>query len=315
MNNLYHETPIVYSEFFSKISGADIYLKLENQQPCGSFKNRGIGHYCRLLKDNSHIRHFVSSSGGNAGLAVAYSGKQLNVNTTVIIPESTPSFMVNKISEMGAKVLIHGKNWNEADQRAREIAQAPDHAYISPFDHPLLWEGHASVIEEASHQMDKPDAIVLSVGGGGLLSGVYHGLIQVGWGSVPILTAETQGAASLALSIEQKERVVLDEIDTIATSLGAKSICEQAFLISQKHCLLPYVLTDQQALKACLTFYQHYHTLVEPACGASLALLTEKLIDSSQYQKVLVIVCGGSVVSFDLLKTWSENLGISHADL
>lgn len=119
---------------------------MEALQPSGSFKNRGIGFICSHYAQVEKARSFVSSSGGNAGLAVAYSGRLLKVPVKVIVPQSTPSFMVQKIQREGAEVIIHGKDWNGADVLARELAEEPGSFYISPFDHPLIWKGHASLI-------------------------------------------------------------------------------------------------------------------------------------------------------------------------
>ncbi len=198
MIELHIKTPLLESSELSEISKSRVYLKMEALQPSGSFKNRGIGFICSHYAYEEKAKSFISSSGGNAGLAVAYSGKLLNVPVKVIIPQSTPHFMIQKIKLEGAEVIVHGNDWNAADILARKLAEEAGCFYIPPFDHALIWKGHASIIHEIKEKNIKPDAICLAVGGAGLLCGVIQGLHEVGWKDVPVITAETEGAASFA---------------------------------------------------------------------------------------------------------------------
>lgn len=303
-NSLYYKTNLIKSVELSNILNGEVYLKMENEQPTGSFKNRGIGTICSYYAKEKQAKYFISSSGGNAGLAVAYSGKILSIPVKVIIPESSPAIMIKKIKSEGAEVIRHGKDWNEADLLARELAKEDRHFYISPFDHPLIWQGHASLIHEIKASGIIPDAVVLAVGGGGLLCGVIQGLHEVDWTHIPVFTAETEGAASFEASIKANQLVTLKEIKTVATSLGAKSVAQQAFDWSKKHVIHPLVVSDKQAINAVLHFADDHRVLVEPACGAALSLIYDKKIDAETYKKIIVIVCGGSGVTRSLLKQW-----------
>src|SRR5690606_28188587 len=115
----------------------------------------------------------------------------------VVVPETTSKFMIEKIKAEGCEVTVSGKNWNESDPIARKLCEQKGYYYIPPFDHPLLWEGHATMIHEAQEAMPiTPDAVILSVGGGGLLCGVAKGMSDTGWNTVPIYAVETLGAHS-----------------------------------------------------------------------------------------------------------------------
>lgn len=309
MKPLHIHTPLLLSHPLSQMMGSNIYLKLEALQPSGSFKDRGVGALC-LHYAKQHVNGFISSSGGNAGMAVAFASKALSIPAKVIIPKTTAPIMVKKLQAESVEVIIEGDNWDAADALARDIAAKEGFAYIPPFDHPVIWQGYHSLIKELQQDEDKPDAIIVSVGGGGLFSGLAQGLHAIGWQDVALITAETSGAASLANAVKEKKRIRLDKIDTIAVTLGAKQICQEAFDWTQKGNVFPQVVTDKEAVNACLQFANDHRLLVEPACGASLAVLYEKRPVLQQFKNIVVIVCGGSGVNLDLLKGWQQQFGL-----
>lgn len=292
---LYIETPLLESTPLSKILGVPVWLKMEALQPSGSFKNRGIGHLCTHHAAKG-AKLFVSSSGGNAGLAVAYSGRKLHVPVKVIVPETTSQQMIEKIRKEGAEVTVHGQSWDEADLYARSLLQE-DSYYIPPFDHPLIWQGHSTMIDEIVKENGKPGVILLAVGGGGLLCGVIEGLHRAQWQDVPVIAVETEGAASFAASVQAGRVTPLKEIHTVATSLGAKTIAQQAFDWTKHHRIESVVVSDQEAIDAASRFANDHRILVEPACGAPLSLIYNQKLNALSYSSVLVIVCGGCNVS------------------
>ena len=301
--SLHIETPLLLSRPLSLLAGRPVWLKLEALQPSGSFKLRGIGHACEV-----HARHgarrFVSSSGGNAGLAVAYAGRQLGVPVTVVVPESTSPRARELLQLEGAELIVHGESWQEANAQALSLFGDGD-AFLHPFDDPLLWGGHASLIDEVARAGLRPDAVLLSVGGGGLLCGVAEGLERNGWGEVPILAVETEGAASFRASVEAGQPVTLDAIRSVATSLGAKRVCDQAVDWARRRPIKSLIVSDVGALTACERFLADHRLLVEPACGASLALVYESAAALQQYENLLVVVCGGATASLDQIRLWA----------
>lgn len=207
---LHIETPLLNSRALSLHSERAIWLKLEALQPPGSFKIRGIGLACEEYARRGASR-FISSSGGNAGIAVAYAGRQLGIPVIVVVPETTSERAKALIAQEGAEVIVHGAAWQEANALAQSML-TPQDAFLHPFDDPLLWQGHAGMIDEVASAGLKPDAVVLSVGGGGLLAGVAEGLQRNGWDDVAIVAVETQGAASLAAAVAAREHVALSLI-------------------------------------------------------------------------------------------------------
>ena len=170
----------------------------------------------------------MSSSGGNAGIAVAVAGRCLGVPVTVVVPESTTQRAHDVLRLEGAHVKVHGASWKEAHEVAKSLVRE-DNALLHPFDDPVLWTGHATMIDEVVASGLKPDVVVLSVGGGGLLCGVGEGLLRNGLSAVPILAVETAGADSFSAAIKAGHVVELPKITSIATSSGARMVCARAF--------------------------------------------------------------------------------------
>jgi len=300
---LHIHTPLIESRSISLAAGRNIWLKLDALQPCGSFKLRGVGHACEVHQARG-AQQFISSSGGNAGLAVAYAGRKLGVPVTVVVPETTTERAKELLRLEDANVVVHGSSWQEANALAQTLV-GPNDAFIHPFDDPLLWAGHASLIDEVAEAGVKPDAVVLSVGGGGLLSGVVQGLQRNGWGDVPVLAVETHGAASLHAAMQAGHSVELERIASVATSLGAKRVADQALACAQQHPVHSHLVSDRAALEACERFLLDHRVLVEPACGAALALAYAPGA-LAQYQNVLVVVCGGATATLEQIRAWLQ---------
>ena len=303
---LHIPTPLVESAPLSLAAGRSVWLKLEALQPSGSFKIRGIGAACEHYAKQGAQR-FVSSSGGNAGLAVAYAGRHLGIPVTVVVPATTSARAQELLKLEGAELIVHGASWQEANALAQSMLQASD-AFLHPFDNPLLWAGHASMVDEVAATGNKPDVVLLSVGGGGLLAGVMEGLARNGWGDVPVLAVETDGAASLHAAMQAGARVELPAVTSIATSLGARQVCERAFALSQGGKVQSVVVSDQQAVAACNRFLDDHRLLVEPACGAALAVAYANAPALDTAKKVLIIVCGGVTASVENLRQWTARL-------
>ncbi|KAM6913103.1 serine dehydratase-like [Xenentodon cancila] len=312
-------TPLLESVNMSKRVGTTVYLKMENSQPSGSFKIRGIGHLCQQLAGQS--KGVVCASGGNAGMAAAYVARKMGVPATIVVPSSSPQVVVQRLQDQGAAVKIVGKVWDDANAEALRLAESEGLTFVPPFDHPLLWQGHASMMAEVAASLGaggKPGAVLLSVGGGGLLCGVVQGLKNLGWMDVPIIAMETLGAHCFNAAIKAGKVVTLPDITSEAKCLGAKTVCRQAFEYSQCNNLtiISELVTDLQALQAIQTFLDEERVLVEMACGAALAAVYGGLIHRLQAESrlptllgpLLVIVCGGSSVNLDQLTSLKHKL-------
>ncbi|KAF3162240.1 hypothetical protein EYR41_004853 [Orbilia oligospora] len=315
------QTPLKQSKAMSLAAGCKVYMKLENLQPSGSYKSRGMGNmYLRSLAslpDPSRAR-FYCSSGGNAGLAAATAGKMLGVPTTVVVSKRTSDLMKEKIRDTDADLHVFGDGLIEADEYMREeLMRGDDGAvYCPPFDHPYVWEGNSTLVSELAAQLPEshqiPDAIVFSVGGGGLFNGIVAGMKAHGWDSVPIIAVETRGADSLATAMLLDEHHMLPAITSRATSLGARRVSKQTWEYARHGGrdagldVRSVVLSDDEALMGCVKLAEDERLLVEDACGVSVATVYNGALrracpELREDSLVVVIVCGGSNVTMEML--------------
>jgi L-serine/L-threonine ammonia-lyase len=304
---LHLETPVWENPAINQRLNKRIYLKMECYQPVGSFKIRGIGALCQEAVRRG-ITHLVTSSGGNAGYAAAYAGRKLNTKVTVVVPETTSNTARARIIAEEAELITHGQAWDESNTFALVLTEEVKGAYVHPFEHPTIWDGHASMIDEVVTQCPKPDMLVVSVGGGGLLCGILEGLHRNQWADVPVLAVETEGAASFAASVAAGRLETLPQITSIAITLGAKRVTPKLLEWTKHHEITPFVVTDKSAVNACLSFADDLRVVVEPACGASLSVLYEHRDVLKGVDSVLMIVCGGAGVSIQQLLEWQQHL-------
>ena len=256
----------------------------------------------------------------------------LGYRSTIAVPESTEASMVAKLRAAGAsEVVVHGSNWFVTDAYLREVVMpkaeemGEQPIYVPPFDHDDVRAGAATMIPEIRKQMpdgETPDAIVCSVGGGGLFSGIVQGVEQAGWhlGYTRVLAVETQGADSLAQAVEQGELVKLSEITSVAKSLGAPTVAQQSFEDALKPYATNMVIEDAEACASAWRFADDERILVEPACGASVALaydgrLKKYLKGFSPETKVVIIVCGGSRIDLKMMEAYRRQFGARAKEL
>lgn len=280
----------------------EVWLKMDALQPSGSFKLRGVG---RLVQQSAAdgAKAIVCASGGNAGFAATHAAVALGLPVAIVLPLTSSAAVAERLAACGAEVLRHGAVWDEAHAFAVRLAAERGAAYVHPFDHPLLWAGHSTLVDEVVEAGIGFDAVVTAVGGGGLFCGIVEGLRRHGLGQVPVIAVETEGAASLHAALAAGEPVSLPAITSIATSLGARRVANEAFERARSHPTLAVQVSDAEATAACLRFAQAHRVLVEPACGAALAAVDRH---ARGFRRVLVEVCGGMGVSLELLRSWTE---------
>ncbi|KAL4975036.1 tryptophan synthase beta subunit-like PLP-dependent enzyme [Aspergillus desertorum] len=341
------ETPLIESASLSKTAGCRVFLKLDLLQPSGSFKSRGIGNLIRnALQDPANkdkVLHFFSSSGGNAGLAAVIVARDLSCPCTVVVPHSTKPMMITKLREAGATdVIQHGDSWFEADTYLRKTfierqnqggdAATEKNIYVPPFDHPQIWKGVGTMIDEIARQMPPrddakssfpADAVVCSVGGGGLFNGVVERLGQqlesqegdAPRGKVRVLAVETKGTDSLALSLRKGTLQSLPAITSLATSLGALQVAPQTLKNAQSPPagidVVSVVGSDAEAARGMIRLADELRLQVELACGISVDVgssvkLREYMPDLTPDSRVVIVVCGGSNVTAEMVAEYRK---------
>ncbi|KAL1993587.1 hypothetical protein VTN49DRAFT_2256 [Thermomyces lanuginosus] len=344
----WNETPLIESAELSKRAQCRIFLKLELLQPGGSFKSRGIGNlilsYLSDPANHDKKLHFYSSSGGNAGFAAVVAARDLGCPCTVVLPTSTKPIMVEKLRSAGAtEVIQHGASWYEADTflRARFIDAPPNdpavkNVYVPPFDHPLIWEGNSTMVEEIAAQLPPrinekgekifpADVIICSVGGGGLLNGVIQGLEKYlrrhpqpeGARDIQVVAVETKGADSLAYSLQKGSHDSLQAITSQATTLGALRVSERTYSYARSPptgiTVTSVVLSDAEAARGVVTLADECRLLVELACGVNVDVavgprLKEAVKDLNPDSRVVVITCGGNGISPEIVAEYRHRL-------
>ena len=228
--------------------------------------------------------------------------------------------MMAKLRAAGASRVVQvGASWAEADRHLREVELKNDSygVYVPPFEHEKIWDGASTMVDEIEEQMadvDGPDAVVLSAGGGGLFMGAIRGLDRNGRGNLPVVVMETKGADALNQSLRAGQLVTLSAITSIAASLGALRVSESAFREAQRPNVKSIVIEDKEAAMGCWRFLDDERIMVEPSCGASIAVcydgkLKQILPDLRPDSKVVIIVCGGSAITLDLIMEYKRTFG------
>ncbi|KAI5953819.1 CHA1 [Candida margitis] len=304
-----------------------VFFKNESEQPSGSFKLRGIGHLVKQSIGKAKAEgvahndiHVFASSGGNAGLAAAYSAQYYNVKCTVVIPTIAKPIIQQKLHEYGAKVILFGNSIYEADNYLKSLiesaAKGVHPIYCHPFNNPEIWTGHSSLVDEVAQQLGPNKqhlkSMVCSFGGGGLYNGIYQGMINNNIQG-DVLLIETAQAPTFSETIKAKNIITLQNVTSLATSLACSYTTQQSLdYYHDKSAGIDTfleVIDDYDALRACVAYKKCCGKTVEPACGAALSVcynridLLYKSLSHLQEDDILVIVvCGGSCTTDDDLK-------------
>ncbi|AZD08144.1 L-serine dehydratase [Pseudomonas chlororaphis] len=303
---LHIRTPLILHPGLSTATRR-IWLKLENLQPSGSFKMRGLGLLCSQAAQQGK-RRVVCPSGGNAGLATAVAAASLGLQACIVVPQTTAQTTRERIARTGAEVLVHGQVWDEANERALQLSSAADSEYAPAFDHPVLWQGHSSMVDEILEDCPQVDTIVASVGGGGLLAGILTGLLRHQCQDCRIIACETTGSASFAAGLAAGHPVKLAQIDTVASSLGAAQVAAWPLQQIQAFAHQSLVLSDAEAILGVVRYADDLRQLVEPACGVSLAVAYLDHPAIAAARDVVIVVCGGVSISARQVADWGASL-------
>jgi len=294
------ETPLDYSPYFSELTGANVYLKLENLQHTGSFKLRGAFNKLLSLSEEDREAGGVAASSGNHGAAIAYAMKKLGVAGTIFVPEQTSPTKVEAIKRAGGDVRFFGTDGLDTETHAREYAEQHGMVYLSPYNDPDVIAGQGTCGVEIAQQLSDIDAIFVAVGGGGLISGVGAFLKSV---NPSLKCVACQPAASAVMTESVKAGRILDLPSDPTLSDGTAGGIEAdaiTFDICREVTDEFVVVSEEQIAEAMRGFIDSHHMLPEGAAGVAIAGL---LASGDKYKgkNVVVIVCGGNV-SRDTLK-------------
>ncbi|KAF8560492.1 hypothetical protein P879_11148 [Paragonimus westermani] len=269
-------SPILTNNVSQRSCQAHVWLKLENVQPTGSFKIRGMENVCRKWAA-SGITHAMCPSGGNAAIAAAYCAQASGLACTVVIPEPREASVRRGLSleAPDTKVIVHGNNWLEALHRAEQLVNDLQNTHSSD---PTV------VIDELTPEVGEPDVVILPVGGGGLLAGVILGLWNRGWFSTHVIAVETYGVDCLNRSVRAGQLLIVPRAASIATSLVAPMLAHRSWNLVQLQSLTPTTCTGVEAFDAVRHFPDDHGMLIEPACGATLSVVYSGIVGRLQLE-------------------------------
>ncbi|MCY3781126.1 MAG: threonine/serine dehydratase [Chloroflexi bacterium] len=301
-------TPLIRSEYFSRKLDADIFLKLEILNPTRSFKTRGAANAMLQLPKEQRDIGVVTASGGNHGLGLAYAAQMLDIPARIYLPETTPRSKVEDFACFDAETILTGVNWDQSNQSALAAANNDGLSYIHPFDDVAVMAGQGAIGLELAQDLPEIDAVVASIGGGGLIAGITSALAVLSPAS-RIYGVETIGADSMTQSFHNGQITTLPAITSIANTLGARAPGERHFEIMRNYASDVLAVSDAQAVAALLDILDNEKLLVEPAMSCSLAALTTGQIPVAPGENIVVIVCGGNVTLGDVHK-WRQRFGV-----
>jgi len=278
----------------SKITGMEIFCKLDNAQRTGSFKERGARNALAQLSADQRKRGVIAASAGNHAQALAYQGKLLGIPATVVMPQYAPLIKISNCQRFGANVLLHGRDFAEAKVYAHEIAAKDGLAYIDGYDDPAIIAGQGTMGVEIIGQVKDVDAVIVPVGGGGLIAGVSLA-IKTLRPQTRIIAVEAENVASFSAALKAGQPTEIALQPTLADGLAIPKVGPNAFAIAREHVDQVVTVNEEQIAIAILRLVELEKTVVEGAAATPLAaILSEKLLELAG-KRVVLLLCGGNI--------------------
>lgn len=295
-------SPLVPAPSYRARLGCELKLKLELLQPTHAFKVRGALNALLTMPRTALDAGVVTASGGNHGLGLAYAAQLLGVQAVIAVPTTTPELRVQTIRELGGEVMVHGDDWNAANDLAQTLVRARGYTYLSPFDDPQVIAGQGTIALEILEQAPDTDVIVCSVGGGGLISGIVSAVKHLR-PEVRVIGVETLGADCISQSLAQGKLVTLPRFTSVAESLGTRRSSDRPFAIIRAGAERVVTVSDARAVAELLFTLNREKLLVEPAASCTLAALTGGLIPELSGRRVVSVMCGGNT-TLEQVMSW-----------
>lgn len=290
---IYH-TPCPHSVTLSKLCGTQIYCKLENLQMTGSFKERGALNKLLQLSEADKTAGVIAASAGNHAQGVAYHATRLGLRSVIVMPKPTPLIKVSNTRDLGGEVVLHGANYDEAFAHATELAQRHGYTFVHAFDDDAIIAGQGTIGLELLDEAVKFDAVVVPIGGGGMISGIAVALKTMR-PNIRIIGVEPAYVPSMKAAVEQGHVVEVSGQPTIADGLAVKRAGERPLEIVQRYVDEIVTVTEGEISSAILKMLEIEKTVVEGGGAAGLAALLFKKVTGLDGKNVAVIICGGNI--------------------
>ena len=284
-------TKLIFSEYLSEQVGGAVYLKPENMQHTGAYKLRGAYYKISTLTQEERSRGLITASAGNHAQGVAYAAKAFGCKATIVMPTVTPLIKVNRTKSYGAQVVLYGDVYDDAYQKACELAQENGYTFVHPFDDLAIATGQGSIAMEIVKELPTVDYILVPVGGGGLISGVAT-LAKMLNPSIKVVGVEPAEAASMDAALKAGEVVCLPSANTIADGTAVKEVGKQNFPYVQQYVDKMLQVEDDELIGVFLDMVESHKMVVENSGLLSVAAL--KQLDLKN-KKVVCVLSGGNM--------------------
>jgi len=272
----------------------NIWLKLENLQVTGSFKARGAVNKVMSLPPEMIANGVITASGGNHGLGVAYAAHLMGIPATVYVPEKANQARRDRLARWGAKVVVGGRDWDDAYAAALKECEKDGKPMIHPFNDEFVMAGQGTAAKEMLSDCPRLDAVIVPIGGGGLIGGIAT-YVKESSPNTLVIGVEPTGAGSMAASVDAGKIVELPQVKSIADTLSARAVGDLTFAATQKYVDRVVLIEDDAMRNAMHRLWNEYNLLVEPSGAAALAVVLEGKLGLPAGATVGVIVSGGNI--------------------
>ena len=294
VSGVVHRTPFSYAPILSQMSGYEVYLKKENLQRTGAFKLRGAFNKVAALVEAGQKGGVIAASAGNHAQGVAFAAKHFGIKATIIMPESTPLTKVQGVKELEAHAILKGANYDEAYAYAVTYAKENNLTFVHPFTDDDVMAGQGTVALEMYEEEPSLDAVIIPVGGGGLISGMsvaYKALSP----KTKIIAVQAEGAPALKNSYDAKKAIDSLRVKTIADGIAVRDIYTETFTYILEYVEQFETVCEDEIASAILFLLEKQKVLVEGAGAVGVAALLHNKIDLPKGSKVGIVLSGGNI--------------------
>ena len=287
-------SPCSKSETLSRLTGCEVYLKLENLQMTGSYKERGSLNKILQLSDLQKAAGVITASAGNHAQGVAHAARLSGIEATIVMPETTPLSKIRGTQEFGATILLHGGGYDEAYRKARELQKEKGCTFIHAFNDPHVIAGQGTIGLELLEQVPDVDAVVVPVGGGGLIAGIATAVKGIR-SDVRVIGVEAERMPAMRASIKEGRVCPLPTINTLADGIAVANVGDHTLPIVQKLVSAIVTVNEEEIANAVMVLLEREKTLAEGAGAVGFAALYNRHVTDIVDRKVVVIISGGNI--------------------
>ena len=294
LEEVVYKTPLTFAPILSEISGYQVYLKKENLQHTGAFKLRGAFNKIASLVEQETNISVVAASAGNHAQGVAYAAKYFSIDATIVMPQSTPLTKVQGVKKLGASVILHGENYDEAYAYAVDFSQRNNHTFVHPFTDDEVIAGQGTVALEMFDALDVIDALIVPVGGGGLISGISLVAKEMS-PMTQVIAVSAAGAPAMKESYDASKAIDSLSVRTIADGIAVRDTSEKTLEYILDNVDSFETVCEDEIASAILFLLEKQKVLVEGAGAVGVAALMHGKIDLPKGSKVAVVLSGGNI--------------------